>query len=379
MIEGETNMRYWLEWLTFSLFLTAACVETLPLSRHVMVTEASGIARLGDTLLLVGDDADGKYFEFVMDDPTARIFPIEPSKLKEVAMPHAELAMDLESIDILADGRLAILSEQLHCLIAQKTPGSDDYTVVAEYDKMFTEFANRGLEGLAVKDIGDGGSRVAVLWEGGYPQMKNMNPQLRERVGRFPLKPVVIIHELKKGEAKGWVSHPQSYLTLEVPEPEGEVPIAQRFRGSDILWHSWHDREAGGKLVEGFIVLLSSENSPPDGSAREYKLKLLQRYGLDGRPVGEPLDLTEICRDALNSYSEDCAGNPEEGARPGLNTDLSDHMKKIRTILEESDWQQINWEGLGWFEKGKSLVSIYDTYPLDPPFAMVLDIPEEWK
>jgi len=365
-------MRYWLEWLTFSLFLTAACVGTLPLSQHTIITEASGIARLGDRLLLVGDDADGKYFEFVMENPGARIFPIDPLKVKEVILPHAELAMDLESIDILADGRLAILSEQLHCLIAQKTPGSDTYTIAAEYDKMFAEFANRGLEGLAVKDIGDGGSRVAVLWEGGYPRMENMNPQLRERVGRFPMKPVVIIHELKKGEAMGRVSHPNSSFILDVPEPEGEVPNAQRFRGSDILWHSWHDREAGGKLVDGFIVLLSSENSPPDGSAMEYKFKFLQRYGLDGKPVGEPLDLTVICRDALDSYSKHVA---HEDLQPGL----SDHMKKIRAILERSDWQQINWEGLGWFEKGESLVSIYDTYPLDPPFAMVLDIPEEWK
>jgi len=373
-------LRHWLEWIVFSLLCTSVCVQVFAENRQVSVQEASGIARIGDRLLLVGDDADGRYFELVMDDPSARISPLDPARVREVVLHNAELAMDLEAIDIMADGRLAILSEQLHCIIAQRNPGSENFTIAAEYDKMFAEFANRGLEGLAVKSAGNGGSSVAVLWEGGYPEIKNMNPQLRDCVGRFPMKPVIIVHELERNEVMGWVRNPRMSITLEVPEPVGEVPTAQRFRGSDLVWHCWQDPEVAGKYVEGFIILLSSENSPPDGSSREYKLKLLQRFDVNGKPFGEPIDLTEICRKTLAGYSCDYArGDDTRGPDDGSHRDLSDHMKKIKIVLEESDWQKINWEGLDWFEEGESLISVYDTYPLDPPFAMVLDIPEEWK
>jgi hypothetical protein len=54
-------------------------------------------------------------------------------------------------------------------------------------------------------------------------------------------------------------------------------------------------------------------------------------------------------------------------------------MRKVAGMIEDSDGMSVNWEGLSWFEEGVSLVTIYDTWPKDPPFAMIFDIPQEWK
>ena len=138
--------------ITVFLFI-CACEKAPEEKKSIVIREASGIVRVDDRLLIVGDDADGRYFELQLEGQAGPIIPIDPQKIKEIQLHQAELAMDLEGIDIMADGRIAILSEQLHCLIAEKMPGSNTYGVIAEYDKTVTEFGNRGLEGLAIKQL----------------------------------------------------------------------------------------------------------------------------------------------------------------------------------------------------------------------------------
>ncbi len=338
----------------------------------VIIKEASGIARDGDRLIIVGDDADGKYFELDLAGRRGPIIPIDPGSLREITLPGAELAMDLEAIDILADGRIAMLSEQLRCLIARENRQSPTYSVIAEYDRSLTEFGNRGLEGLAVLRNPDGSSKIAVLWEGGYPIYEFVPADIRESVGRKPMKPVIVVHEVGKYETADLIQKPLKQITLHVPRPPGEEPSAQRFRGTDLVWYTWNNEEAGG-AVEGFIVLLSSLNSPSEGSGvpQEYKFKFLQRFDLQGQPVGEPLDLISICREYFEHPVDDICG--------GMEKKSAAHMRDVISAVRMSHGENINWEGLGWFEEGKSLIAIYDTWPLDPPFAMVFDIPESWK
>jgi hypothetical protein len=349
------------------------CLFAICQATETIVREASGIVRSGDTLLIVADDADGVYFEVPLDGATGPIIPIDPDRVREVKMPGAELALDLEGIALLADERIVVLSEQLRCLIGRTVPGGDRFSVIAEYDRPFAEFGNRGLEGLAVLREEAGSSRVAVLWEGGYPEREDIPEELRERIERLPLAPVIVVHEVGKGEIVGRVNHPLQILRLSVPEPPGSPPFAQRFRGADLVWHRWSDTGSGGKTVEGFIVLLSSESSPPDTAdiPTRYELKVLQRFTPDGKPAGEPLSINELCRRALIASDTSLTGE-----LPGK---MAVHMREIAGLLERGGWENINWEGLGWFEEGKSLVAIYDEKPLDPPFAFVFDIPPEWK
>ncbi len=37
-----------------------------------------------------------------------------------------------------------------------------------------------------------------------------------------------------------------------------------------------------------------------------------------------------------------------------------------------------NWEGLGWFEFGKSLIIVHDKPPKGVPTAFVIDLPNGW-
>jgi hypothetical protein len=366
-------IKFYLSYVIVGLILISACSENSNKDRSTIVQEASGIARLDDKLIMVGDDADGKYFELNLEGQSGPIIPIDPAKAREVVLSGAELAMDLEGIDVLADGRIAVLSEQLRCLVAKESTKSDHYVVIAEYDRTLTELGNRGLEGLAVTKLEAGSSKVAVLWEGGYPEYYALPLQLRDQVGRFPLNPVVVVHKIRNGEMVGVVHQPLKYITLNVPKPIGDVPVAQRFRATDLVWHGWHDKEEGGDIVQGFIVLLSSENSPTreSGVAKKYQIKILQRFNQEGESVGNPLYINDICQKVLEGLTED--------ELKSLGQSMSTHIMKVRSMLNQDNYENINWEGLGWFEEGESLIAIYDQVPKDPPFALVIEVPQEWK
>lgn len=315
------------------LLLLLGSVRTYARRAPQIVEEASGITRLGDHLLIVGDDDAGAYYRFPLRGVQGPLIRIVPSRVTRVALQQGNLAMDLESIDVLADGRVVVLSERLRALV-----GKDG--VIAEYDNQLSEFGNRGLEGLAVKPLDQGTSRVAVLWEGGYPEHKAVPGQLQRHIGRLAMHPVIWIHDVEAGDT-GIVIKSKTALRvveLDVPKPAGQEPQAQRFRAPDLVWNQM-DNDGDGKMDWGFIILLSSQNSPEHGRP-EYMHQWLQRFTTQGKPAGLPLD--------LNTF---------------VPTDL----------------KGANWEGLGWFEKGKRLVLIHDKPPKGLPTAFIVDLPNDWK
>ncbi|UCD87379.1 MAG: hypothetical protein JSV01_06385 [Desulfobacterales bacterium] len=293
-----------------------------------VIEEASGIVRLGEELLIVADETPGVYFRFRLGDEKGPAITIDPSRITKINLSGGTLALDLEAIDVLADGRIIVLSERLRSAVGEKG-------IVAEYDDPLSVFGNRGLEGLAVRRLGDGSSRIAVLWEGGYPEYKDVLKQLQRPVGRLPMRPVIWVHDLKPGQNPGAINAKRTYkvIELDVPKPAGQEPQAQRFRAPDLVWLRMGERDWG------FIVLLSSENSPETGKT-QYGHTWLQRFTVDGKPYGKPLDLKEMLPPYL---------------------------------------QEANWEGLGWFEEGRSLVIIHDYPPRGHPTAYVIELFPSWR
>ncbi len=308
------------------------------------IREASGIARMGDEILIVGDEDAGTYFRYKLPSGESPLIPLKNKLLKNVVWAGLPIVIDQEAIDILADGRVVILSERLRSLM-------DKNGVVAEYPQMTAESGNRGLEGLAVRKMKDGTSRVAALWEGGYPRYSGLPPAYREKVGRNAMRPLLLLHDIEDGDRGIRLKEKDLYIReFEVPLPPGLEPEAQRFRAPALVWHRF---ERAGHREWGLILLLSSEYSLPPraGSVEDcggiypgkkgdrYCMKLLQKFDLDGLPVGDPLNLTQL-----------------------LPADIADR----------------NWEGMDWYEEGKSLILIYEEDPDKAGFAFVINLPDRW-
>ena len=99
--------------------------------RDFDLAEASGIVTKGDEFIIVSDSEPGAFFRLPM--PRSRLpFTIIPSQVTRVVLPNAALALDLEEVDVLVDGRVVVLSERLRALIAEN--GN-----VLEYDDPFGE------------------------------------------------------------------------------------------------------------------------------------------------------------------------------------------------------------------------------------------------
>ncbi len=296
------------------------------------VEEASGITRLDDMLLIVGDKTPGAYFTYPLAKTQEPLITLDPALQTQIQLPEGAVAVDLEGIAVLVDGRVVVLSERLRALVGVEG-------IIAEYGTPLTEFGNRGLEGVAVSPDDHGGSRVAVLWEGGYPDYDQVPEELRRIVGRTPLRPVIWVHTIGRGEAKlhVWSSSVHS-IELQVPVPDQtDPPNGQRFRAPDLVWHRWKS-QSQDEL--GFIVLLSSENSPSNRKREFRRYQWLQRFTLDGKAYGEPLDLA--------------------------------------TLLPE-DLRDRNWEGLGWQVPNEKLIIVHDAPPYGVPSAYVLVIPNTWR
>jgi hypothetical protein len=293
-----------------------------------LITEASGVTRQGNYLLIVDDSVAGAFFRVLIPQPFRPHFSLN-SEPQLVSWPEAKLGIDLEGIDMLADGRLALLSERLHALIGE-------HGLIAEYDKVVSEFAGRGLEGVAVRSLPGQVSRVAVLWEGGYPQYPYVPLSLKEIAGRVPMRPLLLVHDLKPHAFGVTVLRKDALKVteLEVPLPPGKEPEAQRFRASDLVWYRL---ETMGREPWGVTALISSENS---SAVRVYQYHWLQRFELDGARVGEPLDLASFLPSAI---------------------------------------QGLNWEGMSWFERGKSLVLVHEGSRQHPSSAYILTLPPEWQ
>lgn len=318
------------------------------------IQEPSGVLRSGSRLYLVGDDDHGSYFEFPLTPEEAQLstgtrrIPLDPKRLKRYLIASDECANDLEGIAVLADGRVAVLSEERRALF-------DQNGIVAFYGRVLAEFGTRGVEGVAVQRGPKDSSRVAVLWEGGYPEEEEMPVPLRSKCSGTSIPPFILVHDLAAGETRKRVLEGDAsrIVILDVPSTPGVEPAAQRFRAPDLVWHSWKE---AGRDVQGFIVLISSGSaaaalpgSPEEcpkssnGVPLRYCYKWLQRFRMDGSRAGEPYELDQVF--------------PQE----------------LRTA---------NWEGMGWFEEGKRLVLTYersfDDGSPDLQEAFVLPLPQGW-
>lgn len=312
-----------------AVVLAALAAADVARAQRETIREASGVARRGDSLYVVDDAAGGACFRIRLGDNPGPLIALNAAGPQRVSLSPGRLAIDLEGIDFLADGRLAALSERMRSLI-----GRDG--VIVEYDSLLSEFAKRGLEGIAVRRRPNGASRIAVVWEGGYPDVPSVPRPLLKVIGHKAIKPFVLIHDLKPdaGGVRVRLAEAESAFEVEVPVPAGAEPMAQRFRISDLVWC----RLAAGQNERwGLITLMSSQNSV---GKPEYLHHWLQRIDLQGKLVGEPLDLAKFV--------------PE-------NT------------------RGANWEGLSWFEAGKRLVLVHEADSNMEPHAFLLDLPKAWQ
>ncbi len=293
-----------------------------PGAENLAISEASGVVRSGDDLLIVDDGKRGAYFRVPIRGQKGPLILFDLSSVESVQLP-SNLVTDMESIEVLGDGRVVVLSERLRALF-----GPDG--VVASYDAPLAEFGKRGLEGLAVRPMPDGTSRVAVLWEGGYPDYEGVPAQLRRKVGRQAMRPIVLIHTLRPGDVDILIRS-SNFIELRAPRPKGRAPGGQRFRAPDLVWH----REANGTW--GFIVLMSSFNSKGE---RKYQYHWLQRFTRSGKPIGPPIDID---------------------------------------LIAPPEWNGTNWEGLAWFEENQSLVLVNESHPKPAGVALVVQLPDDWK
>jgi hypothetical protein len=289
------------------------------------VREASGVARMGDHLLIADDSTVGRYFRLKLPRNPAGLLLLNELDPQAVRLKQASLAIDLESIGVLADGRIVALSERLRSLV-------DNEGIVAEYDSLFSEVGKRGLEGLAIRPLAKQASRIAVLWEGGYPDASSLPGRLRTSRTPQPLLPLVLVHDLAAHARAGRLKLASAVSTVEldVPHLPGEEPSAQRFRAPGLVW-----TRIGGEW--GFVVLITSQNAGPNPT---FQYHWLQRFTMDGKRIGEPLDLGELV----------------PGAHAGA-----------------------NWEGVCWLEAGGRLLVVHEAGDKLPAAGFVVELPEDWR
>jgi len=293
-----------------------------------LVIEASGVTRRGDSLLVVDDSAIGAYFRVPVPPKSGMLMPLNRQGTQRMNLVNA-VAVDLEGIDSLADGRIAFLSERMRSLIGRSG-------IIVEYEGDLSEFAKRGLEGVAVRPLAGAVSRIAIVWEGGYPDYPSVPALLRGPLGRKSMPARVVIHDLQPRERGKRLRLRDALQTVELDLPvmPGVEPDAQRFRVPDLVWYLW----PGSEQPEwGFLMLMSSQNSV---EKPHYMHHWLQRFNMSGKRIGDPLDLAEFLPPKVSAA---------------------------------------NWEGLSWFEPGKSVVMVHEGERDLPPNAFVLELPASWR
>jgi len=296
-------------------------------SQTFTATEASGIARTGDWFLLVDDEDPGAYYRFPASEVRGPAYRLDANRLSRSRIPFPNHALDLEDIAVLADGRIVMLSERLRVLL------DENGAIVAEYDDPLSEVGGRGLEGLAVLPIAEGGSRVAVLWEGGTFKGSDLPDAVAENLDGKHADPIVWIHDIGAHQTVGEIGVgdlvEKRGVVFNLPTPK--VEPKRPFRAPALVWQ----RDADSTREEAsFIVLLNS-----------FKDLWIQRFDLNGKPIGRPFDFN---RDA------------------------------------DPDVKDRNWEGMAWYEEGQSLILIDDKGNKDDrkvgtPFVMIVPLPPDWK
>ena len=285
--------------LCIALSVLCACGQKIEL------VEASGLVRQGEKLLIVSDDSAGAVFSYHLpglsytkDTGLMATFTIATPQHQLFA---GNKAADLESIDILPNGKIVVLSEQANALFGREG-------LLAQYPDSLQEVAGRGLEGMSIHPNG----QIVVLWEGGYYSPIGLLPKgLLTKDFKVPQLPRICMHRLPQGSETVVCHGENSIVDLKVPA----TPDAnQSFRAPDLVW-----AENGNSL----IVMLASLNAANDS----FRFLWLQKFTISGEPFGSPLNL--------------CA----KGFLP-------EHLR---------DGPESNIEGLAWFEHGKSLILINDT------------------
>ena len=290
----------------------------------------SGIAFYNGKVFAVDDRLEYAGY-YCVGTPSNRPKPpgiLEVDSWEPVALAGAALATDLEAIDVIYGGLAGTISERLHALVFADGR-------VWEYPWRFAEVGNRGLEGLAIRELHEGKVfEVAVVWEGGYLKRNDLPTSLAPILAGKSYPPVVVVHRIERSSPDQRVSlllRDICQIPLEMAslndwvDKKKQEPEALRFRSPDLIWHD-----------DGFIVLLSSQN----GSETEYGPKVLQRFDRDGSPIGRPFDLKLAFKEA------------------GVN-----------------DPENLNWEGMDWYKEGSSLVFVQDG---ETPQIVLIELPEDW-
>lgn len=295
-----------------------------------IITEASGIFKEDNLLYIVSDNTAGKYFTYDISGLKLGISTTldDQKRIKEHDLKLGPISLDLEGLVVL-NGKVLTISERTRTLLSYGR-------VIKTFSKKFTEFSNRGLEGLASRLLFEDCQiyEFASLWEGGYPAVNDISIGLVASDVKNSMAPVIVtntydsnfqlgqsrIIELNMSLVNNWVDEKMK---------DGEEPYANRYRAPDLVWYQG-----------GFIVLLSSERSIPKDSKdkNRYKSKLLQRFDINGQSIKGPFD---------------------------LNTELGDLSK-------------LNWEGMTWNEYGKSLLLINDDDKKNP-IVVMLELPKKWQ
>lgn len=295
---------------TFCIRSFAACSLLICLigcSSQSELRQASGIALDGSDLIIVGNGTPSTVYRYRLnqwdqpmgDGPLLAVIEIDKADAEKNF--GGDRVPDLEGIDVLADGQVVVLSEAFVRLFSRDG-------VVAIYPGALSEIGGRGLEGLAVHANG----RVAALWEGGYMSPAYL-PTRYEGAGRLvdgPIKPIICNHHFPDRPDAFVCGDGEGVTVLQVPDTPD---LSQSFRAPDLVWST---------DGESFVVLLSSLNA----AVNEFRFKWLQKFSVSGEPVGEPINLCD-------------AGYLPKNVRSGNGG---------------------NFEGLGWFEPGKSLILVND-------------------
>jgi hypothetical protein len=290
-----------------SFVACALLVCLIGCSSQGVLRQASGIALDGSDLIMVGNGTPRTVYRYRLNEsdmpkgqgPLLAVIEIDETDIETEF--GGRWALDLEGIDLLADGQVVVLSEATVTLLGRNG-------IVARYPFALSPMGGRGLEGLAVHPNG----RVAALWEGGY-MSKAFLPTRYDGAGRLadgPIKPIVCSHYITDRPDGLVCRDGQGVTVLQVPDTPDS---SQSFRAPDLVW------SADG---ESFIVLLSSLNA----ATNEFRYKWLQKFSVSGEPLGEPINL---CDD----------GYLPENVRSGRGGNI---------------------EGLGWFDPGKSLILVND-------------------
>ncbi|MAT50064.1 MAG: hypothetical protein CMK32_02640 [Porticoccaceae bacterium] len=297
--------------------IVALFAATLVADEAVRRREYSGIAEIDGHLTIVDDQVNGQLIRLQATiDPSQDVALVPVTETGRTSLKQ-NLATDLESVGVLADGRVVALSERLRCLIDQQGR-------VIQYPEIYNEIGNRGLEGLAIRAEGRN-SQIAVCWEGGYLQPNDVALELRNRLMGVALHPVVLMHKLSADARPVEMKGVPAY-TVRLDSPvEG-----YRFRMPDLEWIQMPSGDWG------LIGLVSAEN--PRATKNRFRFHRLVLLKPDHSEktlvsVGAPIELSELLGELGNA----------------------------------------NWEGICWWND-HTIVLCYDSFPPGPPRIAVINL-----